>query len=337
VKYSLVKKITVIAFLTICSLVLFSNASAHTPLKPDEENHSIATAFEIPNPTKSWTLYRELHEEGEADYFKLQLEPGERLVVSIYTSKAEDPGFAPYLAVIGPDIPLNDVVPDFIEVPEGAGVTVLQSSRPDKPEYEPFTPSSYYYLVDYEREIQNSGTYYLAIYQQTSPGRYGMAVGYKEEFTILEWLKIPLDVIEIHQWEEQSLFLILAPLITTLSAGFVILIWRYKEKLTVFWVIGSVAGLLYLGTGFMILTQMIIALNGSIFNSLIILTVIFLLIPLLLGFALLRKITRIEEEISMRDRLVWLAIGVLGLFMWAGLFLGPALSILAGLYPSKKV
>jgi len=62
-------------------------------------NHSIVTAYEIPNPIKSWTLYRELHEEGRADYYKLQLESGERLVVSIYTSKAEGSSFDPHLAV----------------------------------------------------------------------------------------------------------------------------------------------------------------------------------------------------------------------------------------------
>ncbi|MFX1355414.1 MAG: hypothetical protein ACFFGP_15785 [Promethearchaeota archaeon] len=108
-------------------------------------------------------------------------------------------------------------------------------------------------------------------------------------------------------------------------------------KPTIFRLVGAVAGLLYLGSGFMILMQMIIALKDSIFNSLVILAGIFLFVPLLLGFALLRKIIRIEGEISMKDRLFWLLIGVLGLFMWSGLFLGPALSILSGLYPSKKI
>ena len=333
----LLKKAIIIVVSILCGLALFSNVLAHTPLKPDEENHSIATAFEISNPTKSWTLYRELHEEGEADYYKLQLEPGERLVLSIYASKAEDPNFAPYLAVIGADIPQNDSVPDFIEVPEGAGVTVIQSLRPDKPEYEPFTPSSYFYLIDFEKEIQNSETYYLAIYQTTSSGRYGMAVGFKEEFTILEWLKIPLDVIEIHQWELQPLYLILAPLIITILAGFVLFFWRYKNKLTFFGILGTVAGFFYLGSGFMILIQTIIALNGSANNSLAFVTAIFVLIPFLLGFVLLRKIIRIELEISKRDRLVLVIIGVLGLFFWSGLFLGPLLTVLAAVYPYNKV
>ncbi len=160
-----------------------------------------------------------MHEEGRADYYRLQLEFGERLVVSIYTSKAEDSSFDPHLAVIGPDISLGDIVPVFIEVPNGAGVTIMESSRSDRPEYEPFTPSSNYYLVDFEKEIQTSGTYYLVISQYTSAGRYGMAVGYKEEFTILEWLKIPVDVIEIHRLEEKPLFLIFAPLIVTVIVG----------------------------------------------------------------------------------------------------------------------
>ncbi len=108
-------------------------------------------------------------------------------------------------------------------------------------------------------------------------------------------------------------------------------------KLTIFRVLSASAGLIYLGTGFMILMQMIIALSGSIFNSLILLSIFFVVIPLLLGFASLRKITRIDGEISMRDRFVWLAIGLLGLFTWSGLFLGPILSILLALNPYKEV
>jgi len=48
---------------------------------------------------------------------------------------------------------------------------------------------------------------------QLRRGKYGIAIGYKEEFTLSEWLLIPIDVINIHQWEGQSLILILMPLL----------------------------------------------------------------------------------------------------------------------------
>jgi len=80
--------ILLFAFISLSCLV--SSAAAHTPLTPAEEIHSLDTAFEVPNPTKSWTLYRELHNEGEAEYYKLQLNVGERLRVSIYTKEIDE-------------------------------------------------------------------------------------------------------------------------------------------------------------------------------------------------------------------------------------------------------
>lgn len=322
------------SILLILMLALVPTVSAHTPLKPGEENTSLERALEIPNPTKSWTLYRELHEAGETEYYKLQLDPGERLRISLYTPTTENPNFAPNLVVMGPDIASEDILPEFVEVPDGFGFVIIETDRPEKPEYEPFTPTSYYYLVDFDMEISTGGTYYFAVYETAREGRYGVALGYKEEFTLLEWVKIPLDVISIHLWEGQHLGLILAPMLATLVIGFGLLIWKYGLDLNAFNLVGSTAGLLYLGSGFMILMQMIISLMGAKYDSLVILTIIFTLLPFLLGFALLRKVGRGRSALSIRDRVIFVLLGVLGLFSWAGLLLGPALAMVASILPS---
>jgi len=43
---------------------------AHTPLEPPFDNESLATAYGVPDPTKSWAIYAELHEGGEAQYYR---------------------------------------------------------------------------------------------------------------------------------------------------------------------------------------------------------------------------------------------------------------------------
>ena len=90
--------------------------------------------------------------------------------------------------------------PEFIEAPNDVGVLIVESNMPERPEYEPFTPSSYYYLSEFDLEISEHGDYYLVVYETYKEGRYGLAVGYREVFGIDEWLLIPIDVLSIREW-----------------------------------------------------------------------------------------------------------------------------------------
>jgi len=329
------KQFVIFIFLFVFLSFVVTSAMAHTPLNPSGEIHSLDTAFEVPNPTKSWTLYRELHNEGEAEYYKLHLNVGERLRINLYT-KEKKANFAPHLIIMGEDLQLADSLPSFIEIPEGFGASLVVPSMPEKPEYEPFTPASYYYLIDVDETISNEGDYYLAIYDPNSEeGKYGIAIGYKEEFTLSEWLLIPFDVISIHEWEGQSLIVILMPLLLSLVLGFVLLSWKSLVKLDIFNLFGIPAGLFYVGSGLMLLMQMLFALYGALFNGLVVLTLIFITLPLLLGYVLLRKTVRVEGSLSKRDRFVFLVLGLVGLFTWSGLLLGPSLSIVAGILPNR--
>ena len=326
-----IRKIHMLLFLL---LTLVPPALAHTPLEMEGENHSLETAIEIPNPTKSWTLYEELHEAGEAKYYELHLEPGERLRISLYLPRNEDPGFSPNLVVMGPGIASMDEAPGFIEVPEGAGVALVESDRPERTEYEPFTPTSYYYIADYDMEVTVGGHYYFAVYEPDGEGRYGLAIGYKEEFTLVEWVKIPLDVIGIRLWEGQPLLLFFVPVLAALMAGYCLLFWRSRKGLSTFNLASATAGLLYVGSGMVILMEMVMSLYGAAYDPLAFFTVVFVLLPIMLGYAVLRKVHRNQAEISTGDRFVLVALGVLGLFVWAGFLVGPVLSVLAGIMPS---
>jgi len=308
---------------------------AHTPLKPGGENDSLDTAFDIPNPTKSWTLYRELHERGEAEYFKLHLHEGDKFVVSVYTPRNEEPDFVLNLVVMGPEIESPSQAPAFIEVPEGVELRLIEGSRHEAPEYEPFTPASYYFMAEYRADVVVEGDYYFAVYSDGGEGRYGVAVGYVETFTLVEWLLIPLDVIGIHQWEGQSLSLILAPLAITLVLGFVFLFWMFRPIAGVAVFLGVLAGLLYIGSGFMTLTQMLIALIGATSTSSAALTLVFATLPMALGLFLIRKMIGDRTSNTIRDRVIIFALAILGFVFWAGILVGPALCITLSFLPAS--
>jgi len=85
----------------------------------------------------------------------------------------------------------------------------------------------------------------------------------------------------------------------------------------------------------MILTQMILALTTAAPDLSAVLTAIFILIPILLALAIFRlAISR--KHITVRVRVYMAILGVLGLFAWAGLLIGPALALIASLVPSKQ-
>ena len=326
-------KLTKTAILLVLLLGRAQTALAHTPLKPGEENSSLDSAFEIPDPTKSWTLYRELHGAGEAEYFELHLEPGERLRISLYVPRGEE-GFLPSLVVMGPGITSEDELPEFVEAPEGVGFDLIEPERPEKPEYEPFTPASYYYVADFDLVVPDHGTYHFAVYGP-GHGRYGVAVGTREEFTLVEWIRIPLDVVSIRQWEGQPLVLVFAPMLLTLAIGYGLLLSRSMLPGDPASVASASAGLLYLGSGFMFLMQVIINLLGSDYGSLVALSLVFAILPLLLGFFLLLRSLRDGGEPSARDRVTLLLLGLFGFFTWSGFLIGPVLAMLASILPGQ--
>jgi len=224
-----------------------------------------------------------------------------------------------------------------VEAVEGDGIRLLEAERPLKPAYEPFTPSSYYYLATFDQEISTAGTHHIAVYEPSQGGRYGLAVGYREEFGIDEFIKIPVDVVGIHLWEGQSVLVIFAPLIVTLAVGLVVLFLKRPLAFrTLFGLLGILAGLLYLGSGVMLITQMIVALTTATIDSGIVLTLIFALMPILLSIAILRLTGR-EKKPTNRLRVYIAIAGAVGLFVWAGLLVGPALALLASLVPAKRV
>ncbi|UCH58046.1 MAG: hypothetical protein JSV18_03895 [Candidatus Bathyarchaeota archaeon] len=323
-----------ITLIVVLIATVIPTIAAHTPLKLDEGNHSPETAFEIPNPTKSWTLYRELHEAGELEYYLLRLDTGERLAVSVYTPTNEAPDFSPTLILMSPGKSIDASLPGFVEVPLGYGAALLESERPEKPEYEPFTPGSYYFLIDLDLPIEEGGNFYIAIYEPAHEGRYGIAIGYVETFTPLEWIRVPLDAIGIHRWEGQPLILILAPIILALLGGLAVL-WVYgRLQLSPFSIAGVVSSLLYIGSCLVMLTQMSMALIKAS-STLAAVTAIFALLPLALGYMILRKALGLEEKASRKDRALMASYGILGLLTWSGLIIGPALAFLASVLPHR--
>jgi uncharacterized protein YacL len=83
---------------------------------------------------------------------------------------------------------------------------------------------------------------------------------------------------------------------------------------------------------------MAVALTRTTLTSAVIVTVIFALLPLITGIIMLRIAQSVRDKIEMKARLKMAILGLLGLFIWAGLVIGPVMAVVASLlpYPQKK-
>jgi len=329
------RRVLLLSF-TFLIILLISTAAAHVP-RTAAENESLETAMVIEDPIKSWAIYSELRHGEIANYYEMEMEEGERLYLSILTPENED--FVPNLAVMGPGIEEYDPVPDFVEQPADVGVKIIEGELGER-EYEPFTPGSYYHPARYDEKIDESGTYHVVVYnEEETGGKYGLAVGYQETWSPMEWIRLPLDVVNIRIWEGQSLWLIFAPMVSVLGIGFVWTGWKYYDKRekpdnAKEWCLLTSA-LLYIGSGAMLLMQMTIASARSNPGLAVIVTIIFALIPLILGYKLWEKSLDFKKPEKM-DRVKVIIFGLLGFFVWAGIIIGPIIAIISGLLPSRE-
>lgn len=322
----------------LMAVFMLPGVLAHAPLSGGD-NESLATATIIPDPTKSWAAYGELHEGGEAQYYRFLFSEGQEILVSLFISPAsKDVGFLPALVLMGPSVSNQGTVPDYVEVPEGSGAMVVEGKLPAEATYEPFSPSSFYSLATMDLNAPSSGTYYVAVYEPYLGGHYGLAVGYRETYTLQEWILIPINLISIYQWEGQSLPFILAPMGVILVVGLALILWRRRNReppMALFNWTGALAGLLFMGSGVTVLSQMTVALTRASLVPEVGVTLVFAVIPILLGVAALRLALKTEERIKVRKRVYFVILGMLALFAWSGLLVGPILAIVTSFLPSR--
>jgi hypothetical protein len=302
------------------------------------DNEDLPGATPIQDPAKSWAIYDSLHEGKEAHYCRFSIVERNRIYISLFISPASrDRGFNPTLALMGPGLGNRSSVPEYVQKPKEGGVLVAEGGPAAQATYEGFSPSAFYPVTTLDLNAPTTGTYYIAVYEPNQGGQYGLAVGYIESFTLSEWILIPLNLMSIYRWEGQSLLVILAPMIATVAIGLVFCIWKNRKtqmKMTNW--MGILSGLIFVSTGVTVLSQMGFALTRSPLDPQIIVTMTFAAIPIILGITTILKAKKLREEIRVRPRLYFMMLGLLALFTWSGLLVGPALAMATSLLPTRK-
>jgi hypothetical protein len=327
---------TSLALILTLGLVVVPTATAHKPIGPGN-NESLASATLIPDSTKSWAVYADLHKGGEAQYYKFEATGGEKVPIQLYTSPSkQDAGFTPSFVLMGPGIPDKGSVPSYVETPAGAGHMVITGTRPAQATYEAFSPSVYVQVAEASLEAPADGTYYVAVYDDERGGHYGVAIGDREAFTPYQWIVTPLAFSSIYAWEGRSLFLVYAPafLIVVLGLGLLIRRQRRRQRLDLVGWLAAIAGLLFLGSGATVASQMAVSLMRSTPDALVVATVILATLPIVVSVLTLHLAMRRSGRWTLGSRIYLALLGVVALVIWAGWLVGPGLAIVAALVPS---
>jgi hypothetical protein len=336
----MLRRAAVLPLLVLISCLLAPLASAHSPQFP-EGNDNLDQAMEVHDPTKSWAIYSELAVGGEVQYYALEMKVGEEIkAVLTVPSEYAYQGFLPEIAVMGPGIEDNGSLPMFVQRPEGGGVVVRSGILPERLEYEPFSPSAFYNVAEISLTAPSNGTYHLAVFDEHTGGHYGLAIGAREAFDVDEWLLIPFYTFKIYLWEGQSVLQIVAPSVTVLlitMVGMFLLSKRRGSPMNVMWVLLTVSGSLLIASAAMVISQMIFAAGQSGLEVTAIVTVMFATVAALLGLAALRVAhhDRGVRSIKRRERGWLIVIFLMGLLMWAGWIMGPALAVIAAVLPKE--
>lgn len=332
--FAMNRRLLVIFTIIISISILVASTDAHIPKVP-EDGTTLATATEIVDPWKSWFYYSEL-DTGVAHYYSFEVTAGERIRFMLNVPIPEgNRGFTPNLVLMGSGVTDQGTPPVFLEIPGGAGVMVLESGSLEA-DYEGFTPLSQYTTVNLNMTAPATGIYYIAIFDETTGGRYALVTGYVEAYSVLEWILVPIMAISIIMWSGQNLFFILTPMLLSLILGLVYLLRRHRSvfsRARVLTLIGTIGGLLFLGSSFSFFTQMTFALLQAPYNWTVMVSLIFATIPLILGIAVLQTVHSEDWSSQRGKKILLIILGFISPFVWTGYYLGSILVFCAGLVP----
>jgi len=330
------RRLTLISPLLLIVVVTFiaTPALAHSPLFP-QENHSISTAMVINDPLKSWAIYHELG-SNQTDYYQMEMKVGDRIYLQTLTPSS--PGFLPDLALLLPGPGSNDGLPSYVEVPEGYHAIVAPGDPNAEGELEPFTPGPVFMLATIDVNATNDGTYYAVVYSGEQGGNYAIAIGYIEGFTAGEILSLPINLETIYQWEGQELWVAISPYILVFAVGLAFAYYGYRrmEKPNN-WIKGLavVASLAFFGSTVNVISQLGFSFTRVPVSSQVWLSLGFAVAYLIMGLVLARFAYK-RNKLSLGLRIAFAAIGILGLTMWGGFYIGPILALVIALAPPYK-
>jgi hypothetical protein len=318
-----------LACAAVFTLLLASAALAHIP-RLTERGATLETAIVVEEPAVSWVYYGVIEQPGDAWYYRMDFEAGDRIYLQVISPSQTDP--PPSLALMGPGLTPEGQLPPGVEAPPGVPV-IVREGTPGEAEYEPFTPGAYYFPAVIDMPAPAGGTYYAAVFNMEEAGPFGLAIGYLEEYTLPAWVRLPVDLTRIYAWQH-GWAVTVVPALVVLAVGASLLACRARGRRwsPSAW-LAAAAGLFFFASAATVLTQMVLAAGKSGASAAMGVTMAFIVLPAIVGAVLIWLGLSMPAVVPWQRRVVSAVLAVAGLVLLGGFLIGPLLALAAAAAP----
>jgi hypothetical protein len=331
------------------------SGSAHLPTY-EAGGSSISTAMKIPDANVSYAIYAEYADAtNRIHFYAFSVEAGHLLNFLVGVPAIGGLGdFAPVVILLGPGLQSPDnytsgLLSEFsVALPPGNGaMSWVYVGTEDVKEFEPFTQTDLWVRQDTEVILPSQGVYYLAVavplgstQDATSGfGKYVLAPGVLEQFSLLDFMTIPVVWVKTHVFWDQSILVMMIPTILTVVLG-TGSTWYIAERragstisslprnLRSIFYVGIIGGMLMIGT---CINQLIFVFGYTEFSpgGADLFVIVLQSIGLILGIAAARQVPRFTKTAPWTFLAIPAAIAFFALAVGSGFIVGPVLFLAA--------
>jgi hypothetical protein len=166
----------------IIGAVLPAPALAHQPFF-EEEDITADQPWVVEDPTVSTAVYATLESPTDVDYFTFEGRAEQTILLQMTIPQIEgQEEFAPFMAVMGPGLPVAELAAGVERQADGGAVLLPPTPGPPSTFFEPFSRTSYWERQEERVTLPSDGSYVVAVWHESGEvGRYVFVVGEKEE------------------------------------------------------------------------------------------------------------------------------------------------------------
>ena len=204
---------------------------AHKPIQSDGTNTTFENSLHVSDHKISWAIYEEL-QKYQTKFYSFEAKKDDSFYASIVIPKLERlENYKPNIAIIGEGIPIQNFHKINAELPLG-GIIVYKydGEIPSKEFYEPFGQATYWERQEIRITIPQDGLYYIVVFDnQGSEGKYSLAIGTIESFSLIDLITIlPTAWLDTKIFFEDYLSVLI--LFAILAIPFIVLAYVKKLK-----------------------------------------------------------------------------------------------------------
>jgi len=180
----------------------------------------------VDEPWFMWFVLGELSSADDVDMARFDYRAGERFKAEIFIPGHEElRGFNPYLALIGPGLPLPDYPLPFA-IPDGMGA-IIATSEGTFDYFDIFTQMVYFPRAKIEVVMPQTGRYYVAVWgKPVGMARYALDIGIMENFAPHVLIRYPLNWWEVRDFLRWGHW----PVVFAPSLGMAGILWLLRRR-----------------------------------------------------------------------------------------------------------